>query len=316
MAHLQNWCASVHNGHMGATTDWQDLQIFLAVARLGTISEAGFRLGIEHSTVSRRIDRLESSLGVVLFDRRRTGYVLTPSGRALVKFAERMEGAVLEAFQESKGTTTSGTVRVGTPEGVGIHLIAPGLIKLHAEHPELHVQLLPQPQYPSLVSREVEILITQDPPEKGRYKVAKLTGVDYSIYASRSYLESHPPIKKLSDLAGHHFIDYIHDGTLSSQFRVLDELTPNPTRTFTSTSVLAQREAAAAGLGLVALSPFVGELSDDLVCLFPGQSLVKRTLWIVAPEDVLKIKRVRVVWNFIRELIEKRPEKFLRQIKR
>ncbi len=83
---------------------------------------------------------------------------------------------------------------------------------------------------------------------------------------------------------------------------------------FTSTSVLAQREAAAAGMGLVALSPFIADLSDDLICVFPGKSLVRRTLWIAAPADLLRIRRIRVVWDFIRELIEQRPEHFLRNL--
>lgn len=299
---------------MDSLPDWNDLRVFLAVARLGTISLAGERLGIEHTTVSRRIDRLEADLRVVLFDRRRTGYSLTEAGQALIPHAERMESALLEAIEESAGlgVRVKGSVRVGTPEGVGIHLIAPGLAKLHREHPDLHVQLIPQPQYPSLVAREVEILITLDPPEVGRYKVARLIDVGYSIYCSPGYRDTHPPIRQLSDLAEHSFVDYIHDGSLSGFFRVLEELTPHPRRSFTSTSVLAQREAAAAGMGLVALSPFVADLSDDLVCVFPGQSLVNRTLWIAAPEDLLRIKRVRVVWDFIRDLIEQRPELFRR----
>lgn len=300
---------------MDSLPDWNDLRVFLTVARLGTISLAGERLGIEHSTVSRRIDRLEAGLGVVLFDRRRTGYSLTEAGQALITHAERMEGALLEAAEESAGlgVRVKGSVRVGTPEGVGIHLIAPWLAKLHREHPDLHIQLMPQPQYPSLVTREVEILITLDPPEVGRYKVARLTDVDFSIYCSPGYRDSHPPIRQLSDLADHDFVDYIHDGSLSGLFRVLEELTPHPRRSFTSTSVLAQREAAAAGLGLVALSPFVADLADDLVCVFPGQALVTRTLWITAPEDLLRIKRIRVVWDFIREMIEERPELFRRK---
>lgn len=299
---------------MDSLPDWNDLRVFLAVARLGTISLAGERLGIEHTTVSRRIDRLEADLRVVLFDRRRTGYSLTEAGQALIPHAERMENALLEAIEESAGmgVRAKGNVRVGTPEGVGIHLIAPGLAKLHSDHPDLQVQLIPQPQYPSLVAREVEILITLDPPEVGRYKVARLIDVGYSIYCSPGYRDTHPPIRQLSDLADHDFVDYIHDGSLSGFFRVLEELTPHPRRSFTSTSILAQREAAAAGMGLVALSPFVADLSDDLVCVFPGQSLVSRTLWIAAPEDLLRIKRIRVVWDFIRDLIEQRPELFRR----
>ncbi|MCK9985149.1 MAG: hypothetical protein AzoDbin1_01621 [Azoarcus sp.] len=112
---------------MDSLPDWNDLRVFLAVARLGTISLAGERLGIEHSTVSRRIDRLEADLSVVLFDRRRTGYSLTDAGQALIPHAERMESALLEAVEESVGlgVRLKGSVRVGTPEGVGIHLIAP-----------------------------------------------------------------------------------------------------------------------------------------------------------------------------------------------
>ena len=282
---------------MDPIPDWNDLRVFLAVARLGTITLAGERLGIEHSTVSRRIDRLEA-------------------GHALIQHADRMESVMLEAVEETVGlgVRAKGSVRVGTPEGVGIHLIAPWLAKLHREHPDLRIQLMPQPQYPSLVTREVEILITLDPPEVGRYKVARLTDVDFSIYCSPGYRDSHPPIRQVSDLAEHDFVDYIHDGSLSGLFRVLEELTPHPRRSFTSTSVLAQREAAAAGLGLVALSPFVADLADDLVCVFPGQALVTRTLWITAPEDLLRIKRIRVVWDFIREMIEARPELFRRSV--
>lgn len=299
---------------MDSLPEWNDLRVFLAVARLGTISLAGERLDIEHSTVSRRIDRLEADLGVVLFDRRRTGYALTEVGHALIPHAERMESALLEAVEASAGlgVRVEGPVRVGTPEALGIYVLAPSLAKLHDEHPALQVQLMAQSQFPSLVTREVEILVTLDPPEMGRYKVARLTEVDYSLYCSPEYRDTHPPIRQLSDLAQHRFVDYIHDGSLSGHFRIVEDLTPRPSRAFTSTSVLAQRAAAAAGMGLVALSPFVADQGGDLVCVFPGKALLTRTLWIAAPEDLLRIKRIRVVWDHIRRVIEQHPALFHR----
>lgn len=299
---------------MSELPEWNDLRVFLTVARLGTISQAGERLDIEHSTVSRRIDRLEGKLGVVLFDRRRSGYTLTDDGRRLIPHAERMEAALLEAIELSTGQAEfiEGTVRVGTPEAFGIHVLAPSLAPLRQKYPGLHIELMAQPQFPSLVTREVEILVTLEPPEMGRYKVARLAQVDYFLYCSPGYKDSHPPIRQLSDVAHHEFVDYIHDGSVSDRYRILEELTPHPKRSFTATSVLAQRTAAAAGLGLVLLTPYVAHQGNDLVCIFPDQPLMTRDLWIAAPEDLLKMKRYRFVWDHIRRLIDQHPNLFRR----
>lgn len=296
---------------MDKFTEWNDMKVFLAVARLGTISLAGEKLGIEHSTVSRRIDRLEALLNSVLFDRRRSGYSLTTAGRALVPHAEQMESAILAAMEESSGEhDISGVVRVGTPEAFGINVLAPSLVQMRKEHPGLHIELMAQPQFPSLVTREVEILVTLDPPEMGRYKISRLGQVDYFLFCSPDYLQSRDPIKKVSDIMQHEFVDYIHDGSVTERYRVLEELVPEPRRSFTTTSVLAQRAAAAAGMGLVLLTPYVAGIGKDLACVFPEQPLMTRSLWIAAPEDLLKIKRHRFVWDHIRNLIAQHPEFF------
>ncbi|MBS0509065.1 MAG: LysR family transcriptional regulator [Proteobacteria bacterium] len=309
---MHAYCALAHNESMDELPEWNDLRVFLTVARLGTISLAGERLGIEHSTVSRRIDRLEAKLGTVLFDRRRSGYSLTDAGSALIPHAEKMENALLEAVEQSLGQAgfIEGSVRVGTPEAFGINVLAPSLSRLRQQHPGLHVELMAQPQFPSLVTREVEILVTLEPPEMGRYKVARLAQVDYFLYCSPGYRDSHAPIRQLGDIEQHEFVDYIHDGSVSDRYRILEELTPQPRRSFTATSVLAQRTAAAAGMGLVLLTPYVARQGDDLVCIFPDRPLMTRSLWIAAPEDLLKIKRHRCVWDHIRQLVGQRPDFF------
>lgn len=299
---------------MARLPEWSDLRVFLAVARLGTISLAGERLRIEHSTVSRRIDRLEESLGVVLFDRRRSGYTLTEAGEALLPNAERMESALIEAVEETTGmgARVEGTVRVGTPEAFGIHVLTPSMIALRRQHPALHVQLIAKPQFPSLSNREVEILVTLEPPEMGRYKVAKLGHVDFFLYCSPDYRDAHPKMIELSDAAQHPFVDYAQDGSINDRLRVVEDVMPDPARSFTAASVLAQRAAAAAGMGLALLTPYVAERDSDLVCVLPGRALADRSLWIAAPEDLLRTRRVRVVWDHILDLIERRPEYFRR----
>lgn len=203
-----------------------------------------------------------------------------------------------------------GTVRLGTPEGFGTQVLAPRISQLRAEHPLLQLQVMAQPQFPSLVTREVEILVTLERPEVGRYRVSRLTESCYYLYASPDYLRSHPPITDLSDLADHVFVDYVHDGFMSERLRYVEELIENPTRSFTSTSVVVQREAAAAGLGLVLLPPYMVWGRQDLVRVLPGAPQVTRTVWLAAPEDLFKISRIRVVWDYLRALAESAPKLF------
>ncbi|WP_322049423.1 LysR family transcriptional regulator [Paraburkholderia sp. J67] len=290
--------------------EWTDFRYFLEVARTGKVSLAGERLGVEHSTVSRRINRLEESLGSVLFDRRRNGFSLTDAGKSLVPHAERMENAMLGALEANMNQSSAvyGTVRVGTPEAFGIHILAPGMAKLNAQHPDLHVELMAQPQFPSLVTREVEILVTLEPPQIGRYTVSRIADVDYFFYTSKAYLDTNGPIQELTDIVNHDFVDYVHDGSLSERYRILDELVSNPRRQFTSTSVLAQREAVAAGLGIALLTPYVAAARPELVNLFPDMPQITRTLWLAAPEDLFRTTRVRVVWDYIRAVVQSYPK--------
>src|SRR5690606_10487773 len=136
--------------------------------------------------------------------------------------------------------------------------------------------------------------------------------IDYFLFCSPDYKSAHPAIDQLGDIAPHQFVDYIHDGSVSERYRVLEELVSKPKRSFTTNSVLAQRAAAAAGMGLVLLTPYVAMAGNDLVSLLPDQPLIRRNLWIAAPEDLLKIKRYRFVWDHIRNLVAQYPQLFHR----
>lgn len=285
--------------------DWNDLQYFLELARAGTLTAAARRLQVEHSTVSRRIERLERSVGSVLFDRRRDGYVLSESGTALLPFAEAMESVWLEAREEVGGghIAVTGTVRLGVPEVFAARVIVPRLHTLLDQHPELSVELLLLPQLPSLAAREADLLVTLDPPRSGRYVVTRLVDIHYYLYASPDYLACHGPITEVGALAGHRFVDYVQDYLLSDALRYLDELLDEPRRVVSSTGMLAQYEAIASGLGLGMLTTYALPPGSPLMRVLPDTVSVQRKLWLAAPTDLLRVSRVRAVWDFLRELV-------------
>ena len=297
---------------MGSLHEWTDLHYFLELARTGTLSGTARRLGVEHTTVARHIDRLETEFSTSLFDRRRDGYRLTEAGQALLPHAEAMEGVALTVVEQLGGArvAASGKVRLGAPEVFGTWLLTPRLPQLYAKHPGLQLELLLPHRFPNLANREADLLVTLDAPTNGRYVVSRLTELVYYLYASPAYLDRHPPIVSRADLAGHDFIDYVQDQLMSNDLRYLDVLTTAPTRRFTCTGMMAQYEAAVAGLGLAMMPPYAARNDGRLRQVLPDVVGEARTLWIASPADLYRLTRVRVVWNFVREMVEQMPELF------
>jgi DNA-binding transcriptional LysR family regulator len=292
--------------------DWTDFRHFLEVARTGTLTAASARLGVDHTTVARRLSRLETALGATQFDRRRDGYVLTDTGQALQAHAEAMESAALGAEESTGGVggAIAGAVRLGVPEVFGTRVLTPRLPALLSDHPDLSVELLLQHRFVSLASREADLAVTLEPPTSGRYVVSRLTAFRYLLYASPAYLAQHPPIRSRADLAGHAFIDYVQDQLMSDELRYLDRLVHAPRRVFSCTGMLAQAQAAEAGLGLAMLAPYAVPADSPLVQVLPGEIVAHSVLWLAAPADLFRLRRVRVVWDFLRALVTESPALF------
>lgn len=294
---------------MNTLPEWTDLRFFLEVARAGTLSGASRRLVVEHTTVARRIDRLETQLGTTLFDRSRGGYQLTEMGETLLPHAEAMEAAALTAQEQLGGSQVSahGVVRLGMPEVFGTRIVAPLLVDLLQSHPDLSVEMLLLPRFANLANREADLGVMLDPPDTGRYTVARLANFRYYLYGAPEYLARHPPIREKADLAQHDFVDYVQDRLLSRDLNYLDELGFKPRRRLCSTGMLAQCEAAALGLGLVMAPPYAVPNDGRLVTVLQDSFYAARTMWLVAPTDLFRLQRVRVVWDLLREFVEQRP---------
>jgi DNA-binding transcriptional LysR family regulator len=298
---------------MNSLPEWTDLRFFLELARAGTLSGASRRLDVEHTTVARRIDRLESQLGSTLFDRSREGYELTDMGQALLPHAEAMEGAALAATEQLGGTegAAHGLVRLGVPEVFGVKVVAPLLAGLLQTHPDLTVDLLALPRFANLANREADLGVMLDPPTTGRYMITRLAAFRFYLYASPSYLARHPPIRAQADLVRHDFVDYVQDRLASRELSYLNEMGFTPRRRICCSGMTGQLEAAALGMGLMMAPPYAVPEDGRLVPVLAG-FFAERTYWMAAPTDLYRLQRVRVLWNLLREHAEQNPALFVR----
>ena len=297
---------------MKTLPEWTDLRFFLELARTGTLSGASRGLQVEHTTVARRIDRLEAQLGSTLFDRSREGYELTEMGHALLPHAEAMESAALAAQDQLSGNHVAvrGVVRLGVPEVLGVKIITPLLARFLQDHPELSIDLLVQPRFANLANREADLGVTLDAPSTGRYMVTRLASFRVYLYASPDYL-ARRPLRCRADLASHDFVDYVQDRLASSGLNFIDELGFSPRRRLCCTGMMAQAEAAAAGLGLMMAPPYVIPDDGRLVPVLQDEVFADRAYWMVAPVDLYRLPRVRAVWNLLREYADAQPALFV-----
>jgi DNA-binding transcriptional LysR family regulator len=182
--------------------DWDNVRVFLAVARGGQFVAAARRLRLDHATVSRRIAALEAGLGARLFDRRTTGAKLTSAGERFLAMAEQMETAFLQAQAEigDIDVELTGVVRIGAPDGFSTYYLSAAFRDFAERHPGILIQLVPMPQVIPLARREVDIVVVLDKPEAGRFVARKLTDYSLGIYASVGYLATRKPPRTVADL--------------------------------------------------------------------------------------------------------------------
>jgi DNA-binding transcriptional LysR family regulator len=290
--------------------DWDNLRYFLELARSGTLVSASRRLGVDHTTVARRIQALEKEVGTALFSRESGGHRLTESGRRLQPQVEAMESAFLAVESATPPATAglSGLVRIGVTEGFGTVVLAPQLARFAQQHPALVIDLLAMPRLVHLSRREADIVISLERPARGPVVVTKLCDYTLHLYASAGYLAAHPPIAAREDLRGHTFISYVDDLLFSKELQYLDELYRPDSFALRSTSILAQHRAVAGGAGIAVLPAFLAEGDAQLQRVLPGQANFTRSFWMSIPAEIKHLARMQAVWRFLRETVESQRE--------
>lgn len=286
--------------------NWDDVRIFLAVARAGQILGAARRLGINHATVSRRVAALEADLKVRLFRRLTTGSELTPAGERFLEVAERMEAEMIAARADlaADGDEVSGTVRIGAPDGFGVAYLAPRLGALTSQYRDLSVQLVPVPRSFSLSRREADIAITVDRPSEGRLVAGKLVDYTLGLYASKHYAAEHGLPARAEDLTAHGLVGYVADLVIDPALDYAPEFSPNWNARFSVSSALGQVEAVRAGAGIGILHSFIARDHDDLIRVDAIPS-IRRAYWLVYHESVRPLRRIQAVSSFISRIVER-----------
>lgn len=236
---------------------WDDMKIFLAVAREESLSGAGRVLKLDPATVGRRIARLEAALESPLFVKSPQGYALSTSGDRLLAHVEEAEQAMRAATEALVGPneSLSGQIRIGAPDGCANYLLPQVCAKISDSNPDLDIQIVALPRIVNLSRREADMAIAVSPPTAGQLLVQKITDYKLHLVAGRKYLRSTPPIETIEDLKGRQMIGYIPDMIFDSELDYLNDLGLNRV-VLASNSVPVQLRLAAQGSGLCVAHDF------------------------------------------------------------
>ena len=273
--------------------DWDDLRIFLAVAREESLSRAGKVLRIDPATVGRRIARLEQALSARLFARSPQGYVLTDEGARLVPHAEAAEQAVTGAAEELRGGTgaLSGQIRIGAPDGCANYLLPQVVAVICDENPGLEVQIVALPRVFNLSKREADMAIAVSPPAAGRLTVQRLTDYRLHLAASRDYLARHGTPQSRADLIRHRVIGYIPDMIFDKELDYLAEIGA-PDVPLASNSVSVQLNWLRQGAGVGVVHDFAMPSAPELVKLLTHEVSLTRAFWLIRHADDRRVERM------------------------
>lgn len=281
--------------------DWDDLRIFLAVARSESLSAAGRRLKIDPATVGRRIARLEEAVGSRLFSKSPQGYALTEGGTRLLAHAEQAERAITGAEASLSGPKgLTGLIRLGAPDGCANYLLPQVLARISAANPGLEVQLVALPRVFNLSKREADMAIGVSRPEAGRLTVQKLTDYRLHLAASGDYLARHP-VTGPEDLKNHAFIGYIPDLIFDKELDYLAEIGAPPV-TLSSNSVSVQLNFLRQGAGLGVVHDFALPAAPELQRVLADRISLQRAFWLIRHADDGRVDRLnRFAEALIRE---------------
>jgi len=272
--------------------NWDDLRIFLAQARNPSLKSAARGIGIDPTTMSRRLARLAHSMNATLFEQQGGQHVLTPRGVQLLAYAERAEAAMLEAAEAGVGDEAGGLIRLAAPESFATHFLASRLDGFQRQHPRVEFDLISPSWYSDPLKREVDIAILPAQPVRGPLLTRRLADTTLHLYASADYLASHPPIRERADLAAHRFVGYIRNVVPGHPTEYAEVISAEIVTAIRTTSSAVQERVIESGGGIGLLPYFTGHANPRLVAVLPDEISLEQSFWLVIREDVRHSSRI------------------------
>ncbi|MDC9597319.1 LysR family transcriptional regulator [Xenorhabdus anantnagensis] len=298
----------INGNHTMQSLIWDDIRIFLVVARTGTISKAAELLGIGVATVSRKIERLENTFGMPLFLRHQAGYRLTEDGAELLEKAKAMEiTASSFLFEADIRATIAGSVRFATLETLANHLIMPNLSALQKNYPNLTLEITTDIYSVNLHRRDADLALRIIRPEQGHVNVRQVGSLGFGLYGSETYLATCPAGVFRGEYNNAHFIGWTNEYSQLPSVNWLKQALQGRPLSVATTSICTQIAAANAGLGLAVL-PHIAANDSGLICISSDLGIDK-PIWLVIQSDLAHSPRIRKVADFLAEVVSQNQDK-------
>ncbi|RVT41889.1 LysR family transcriptional regulator [Sphingobium algorifonticola] len=285
--------------------DWDDLRIFLAVARARKMAPAARALGIDATTIGRRLSRLAEALGADLFEIAGGERSLTERGQALFRHAEAVESAALAAMEDVTGQqrSLSGQVRLSVAEGFGTWILAPGLAAFHAQHPGIRLDLITASGFLNPSKREADMAVMLARPQRGHLSVRRLGDYRLHLYASADYLARSGTPQDRAALRRHVLVGYVPEFIFSPELDYLGEVEPGLEAGLRSTSINVQHRIVAEGAGIGVLPDFIGSRDERLIPLMQNDIEIIRSFWLVTHQDLRRLARIDAVAQWLQSRV-------------
>jgi DNA-binding transcriptional LysR family regulator len=278
-----------------------DFRYLSAIARTGTRRSAALDLGVDHTTVSRRIHALEKALDVRLIERGAVGWELTDIGKAVAERARAIDESLQEAVDAAIGNQSSalrGRVRVTAPDGFGTIVVAPALARLRLAHPDLSVELLTATRQMNLQQSGFDVAIAVGATVNSRLVSETISAYTMGIYATAEYLDRYGTPAAVEDVRRHPIIFFV-DSLLQVGDLDLDRHLPGATASFMSTNIFAHVEATRAGGGIGLLPAFMAKPYPELIRVLPTEVDIRLKFSLAARRENLTNPTVRAVRDAI-----------------
>ena len=275
---------------------WDDIRYFLELARTGSLSGAARRLRVEHSTVARRVEALEQSLGIRLFDRLPKAWSLTAEGETLVAQAGRLDDEAQAFSRAALGVSSlQGTVRVSAPPVLAGHFLVPRLAAIRVRWQNIDLEVIGESRDANLARGEADLAIRMSRPSAPGLAARCIGDMGYGLYAAHGYIRRPPDAWE--------FLGYDDSLVQVPQQRWLTQVAGNRRFVFRSNDLAALLNAARVGLGIAVLPHFLAANDDALSPVSDPACPTVRQIWLVMHPDVKRSPRVRLLADLLVELV-------------
>ncbi|WP_241521995.1 LysR family transcriptional regulator [Arthrobacter pityocampae] len=276
----------------------QDLVVLLAVAQSGRFTTAGESLGLNHTTVSRRIAALEKALGGRVLSRGSGGWELTDLGRRAADAAAAVAEAVARLGDDDGAL--SGVVRMSATDGFSAFIAAPAFARLRAANPLLRIEIVTATRRASQTRTGLDFEVVVGEPQVHRAEAERLGAYVLGLYASRDYLEAYGAPATLEEATQHQLVYFIDAMLQVDSLDAPRRLLPAMRDALSSTNVFVHVEATRAGAGLGLLPCFMADRHADLVRLLPHEVAEELDYWLVVRADALRQPAIAAVVGALR----------------